>query len=142
MLTITGNAILGMSSTDTVMGLTTLLVTGTTKINTTNITSSGTQMYDGAVTLSSCSAGAGTGDIDFVSTIDGAFSLTANSTGTTTFGGLVGSSTALTALTTNAGGITHIHGGMTTTSTQIYNDAVLLDTNTTLSGSTVTTLTC
>src|SRR6185312_5230146 len=50
-LTITGNAVFGNAVADTVTGLTTLLVTGTTAINTNAITTSGTQDYDGAVTL-------------------------------------------------------------------------------------------
>ena len=63
----------------------------------------------------------------------GAFSLTANSTGTTIFGGAVGGGTALTSLTTNAGGTTAINGGaITTTGTQTFNDAVTLDADTTL----------
>jgi len=52
---------------------------------------------------------AGTNDITIAGTLNGAFSLTANSTGTTTFGGIVGGTGALSALTTNAGGTTTIN---------------------------------
>ncbi len=50
-LTITGNAVFGDNASDTVTGLTTLNVTGTSQINTSNVTSSGTQTFDGTVTL-------------------------------------------------------------------------------------------
>jgi len=42
--------------------------------------------------------------------LNGGFALQANSTGTTTFGGVVGS-TALASLTTDSGGSTVINGG-------------------------------
>src|SRR5262249_34982247 len=50
-LTITGNAVFGNDLADTLTGLTTLHVTGTAAINTNTIISSGTQDYDGAVTI-------------------------------------------------------------------------------------------
>jgi len=50
-LTITGDAVLGNSSDDTVSGLSTLAVSGTTVINTAAISSTGTQTYAGAVSL-------------------------------------------------------------------------------------------
>ncbi len=50
-LTITGNAIFGMLWGDTVTGLTTLNVTGTSAINTSTVSSSGAQTFDGTVTL-------------------------------------------------------------------------------------------
>ncbi len=69
---------------------------------------------------------AGAGDIAFGNTLNGAFSLTANSTGSTIFGGLVGNTTALTSLTTNAGGTTAINGsGITTNGTQTYGAVTL-----------------
>src|SRR5438034_10683341 len=50
-----------------------------------------------------------------------------NDSGTRAFGGVVGGTTALTSLTTNAGGTTAINGGaITTTAAQTYNDAVTL----------------
>jgi hypothetical protein len=59
--------------------------------------------------------------------------LAVNTTGTTTFGGVVGGATALTSLTTDAGGITAINGGaITTTGGQTYNDSITLGANTTL----------
>ena len=69
----------------------------------------------------------GTGPIAFNGTIDGAQSLTLNSTGTTTLAGAVGGSTPLSSLTTNAGGTTAVNGGsVTTTGNQVYGDAVTL----------------
>ncbi len=50
-LTVTGNAVFGDAAADTVTGLTTLNVTGTSQINTSNITSTGAQTYAGIVTL-------------------------------------------------------------------------------------------
>ncbi|MGJ4749091.1 hypothetical protein ACQV5M_22195, partial [Leptospira sp. SA-E8] len=50
-LVITGNVVFGNEATDTVTGLGTLSVSGTTTINTSNVTSSGTQTYTGDVTL-------------------------------------------------------------------------------------------
>jgi hypothetical protein len=67
--------------------------------------------------------------------VNGGFSLAANTTGTTTFGGVVGGTTALTSLATNAGGTTAINGGAITTTEaagQVYGDAVTLGANTTL----------
>ena len=108
---------------------------GTVAINTTAITTTGNQTYnENAATLGvSTTLNAGAGDINFAGTIDGAFSLDLNSTGTTTLGGAVGGTTALTSVTTNAGGTTAINGGaVTTTGNQAYNDAVSLGANTTL----------
>jgi hypothetical protein len=65
--------------------------------------------------------------------VNGAQTLAVNTTGTTTFGGVVGGTTALTSLTTNAGGTTAINSGMiTTTGAQTFNDAVTLGADTTL----------
>ena len=50
-LAIVGNAVFGNGTGDTVTGLTTLSVSGTTTINTNTITTSSTQGYTGAVTL-------------------------------------------------------------------------------------------
>jgi len=81
----------------------------------------------------------GSANIGFDSTLNGGFALTANSTGTTTFTGAVGGSTALASLTTNAGGTTAINGGgVTTTGTQTYNDNVTLGASTALSATTAT----
>src|SRR5262249_57026568 len=69
----------------------------------------------------------------FAKRVEGAFSLTVNTAGTGTFGGALGSTTALTSLTTDAPGSTALNGGsVTTTGAQSYNDTVTLGANTTL----------
>src|SRR6056300_1708183 len=73
------------------------------------------------------------GAIALGGTVNGAYSLTVNTTGNTTFTLAVGGTTALTTLTTNASGTTYINGGaITTSSTQTYGDAVVLGADTTL----------
>ena len=106
------------------------------------VTTTGTQTYNGALTLgvdttlSSSGAGAN-GNISF-QTVDGAQNLTVNTAGTTTFGGAVGNNQALTSLTTDAAGTTALNGGtVTTTGGQTYNDSVTLGANTTLNGTTL-----
>src|SRR5204862_293036 len=163
-LAITGQAVFGNAAADTVTGLTTLLVSGTTAINTHTVSSSGTQTYSGNVTigasagtasLSTTDSGvlfggtttlfsyltvsAGTGPITFSGAVDGGFALLANSSGTTTFGGAVGASAALASLTTDAGGTTDLNGGtVQTTGTQTYHDSVVLSADTSLTASTAT----
>jgi mucin-19 len=71
------------------------------------------------------------GSITFESTINGAQTLTLNSSATTSLRGLVGGGTALTSLTTDAGGggaeVTQINGGgVTTTGAQAYGDNVMV----------------
>src|SRR5690606_33762617 len=58
--------------------------------------------------------------------------------GTTTFGGNVGGTTALTSLTTSAGGNTVLPASVRTTGAQNYGDAVTLAANTVLAANGVT----
>lgn len=78
--------------------------------------------------------------INFGGTVDGGQALTVNAgTAATTFTGAVGAATALTSLTTDAGGTTAINGGsIRTTGAQLFNDAVTLGADTTLTGVGVT----
>jgi hypothetical protein len=100
---------------------------GTTAINAATITTTGAQTYNDAVTLgANATLAAGAGNVTLASTVNGGFSLTVNSTGTTRFGGAVGGTTRLTSLTTNAVGTTEINGNVSTTGAQSYGDAVLL----------------
>jgi hypothetical protein len=94
---------------------------------------------DTAVSLTAATVlSAGGGNITLGETVAGGFSLTLNSIGTTTLGGVVGGGTPLASITTNAGGTTHINTtGVTTTGTQTYNDAVTLGADTTLTGTTI-----
>ena len=100
------------------------------------ITSNAALTFNKSVTLTAITIlNSGSGDILFGSTVDGTFALTANSSGTTTFSGIVGGTVPLASLVTNAGGTTVINGGaITTTTTQTYNDAVSLGTDTILTG--------
>ncbi len=114
---------------------------GTTRVNTDRVNTSGNQTYEDAVELGAdttlTSSGAGT--IQFASTVDGPHSLSINTSGTTQFDAAVGGTTALTSLTTDAGGTTQVNGGaVTTTADQTYNDAVVLGATTTLSAHNVT----
>jgi mucin-19 len=104
-LAVAGNAVFGDSGADTVNGLTTLSVSGTTGINTNVLTTSGAQTYTGAVTLANSPVLTGAG-ITFSNTVNGAANLTVTDSLTTIFGGAVGGSTALSSLTTDAAGTT------------------------------------
>ena len=77
------------------------------------------------------------GAIILAGTINGGYSLTLNTTGTTTLSGEIGGSTALTTLTTNAGGTTVISVDISSSSTQTYNDAVTVNGTLDFTGSTV-----
>ncbi|MEI6105491.1 MAG: hypothetical protein WCR49_00640 [Opitutae bacterium] len=134
-LGITGNAVFGDAAADAVTGLSTLGVSGTTRINTDTVTTSGAQTYTGAVTLGADTTltSTGAGNVTFANTINGAQALTVNTAGTTFFNAAVGGTTALASVTTDAAGTVAINGGtVTTTGTQTYNDAMTLNASTTL----------
>jgi hypothetical protein len=125
-------------------GTSSLVVSGTSTLAG-NVTTSGLQTYTGAVTLAANSALTGV-DISFNSTIksNGSnYSLSVTDTGTTTFAGAIGSSTAgqkLSSLSTDGTGAVAMNAGsVTTTGTQTYTGALTLGANTSLIGSTVTT---
>ena len=70
---------------------------------TASIITTGDQIYSGAVTLSGNAALLSTGgNLTFSQTIDGGFGLSASAKGNETFGGLVGASTALLSMSTDA----------------------------------------
>ena len=135
------NLALNFSGTTTINGANFTGINNFTTGNggTTNLTggfsTTGTQTYHDAVALTGATTMTSSGDqaITFNNTVNGAQTLAVDTTGTTTFGGVVGGTTALTSLTTNAGGTTAINGGtVTTTGAQSYNNAVTLGANTTL----------
>src|SRR5204862_1698468 len=64
---------------------------------------------------------AGGGNVTFTGAVDGSQSLTVNSSNATTFSNAVGGITALTSLTTNAGGAVSL-ANVSTNSTQSYDD--------------------
>jgi parallel beta-helix repeat protein len=116
---------------------------GITTINGGAVTTSGAagQVYGDAVEIGvrSATLAAGSGPVTFDGTVNsatgGARSLTVNTSGATTFAAAVGTSRALDSLATNANGTTRISGGTITTSGsagQVYGDAVVLLTDTTL----------
>jgi hypothetical protein len=107
---------------------------GSTAINGGAVTTTAAQTYNDAVTLGAATTITGVGNT-FASTVNGAQALSIIDSGTATFGGAVGGTTALTSLTTDAGGSTAINGGaVTTTAAQTYNDAVTLGAATTITG--------
>lgn len=103
---------------------------GATAINGASVNTTGAQTYNNAVTLggpatllNSTSGGA----ITFQSTVNGPSALTVNTTGATTFAGVVGGTTDLTSLAITAGGTTAINGAsVNTTGGQTYNSPVTL----------------
>jgi hypothetical protein len=106
---------------------------GSTAINGGLVVTSGAQAYNDAATIGANTQLSAAGNITFGSALDGAFSLTAFTAATKTFGGAVGGGTALSSLTINGGGTTALNGGaVTTTGAQTYNDAATLGANTTL----------
>ncbi|QDT97380.1 cadherin domain-containing protein [Gimesia aquarii] len=109
-------------------------VTSTT-FNGGTVTTTGSQLYNNAVNFVTNSTLTSTGGstIEFSSTVDGSIDLNIDTTGNTIFNGAIGSNTALTSLTTNAGGATNINGStVNTTGNQTFNDAVILGDNTVL----------
>jgi hypothetical protein len=143
-LTITGNAVF-----DGIVGgnnelLSYLSVSGSTAINTTEIDTTGTQAYTGAVTLgnnTTLSEFPPDSGVTFGSTVNatmaGAQSLTVTGSPNTIFDGVIGGSQALSSLSVS--GPTALNTrAVTTTGTQRYGGAVTLGNNSALTGSTVT----
>ncbi|WP_353229621.1 filamentous hemagglutinin N-terminal domain-containing protein [Novosphingobium sp.] len=119
--------------------LASLTVNGPASIGTAAISTTGAQDYQGAVMLgvtTTLDSSAGNSAISFAQTLDGPGGLTAKAgTGLTTFGGGVGATTRLAALTvTGASAING--GGVVTTGAQSYQGAVTLGAATTLDSST------
>jgi filamentous hemagglutinin family protein len=100
-----------------------------------NVTTSGAQTYSGPATLVADSTLTGS-NVAFASTVDGGHALTVNAA-STVFGGAVGSTVALTSLTTDGAGTTQLGGNVTTTAAQTYNDALSLNANAVLAGTTL-----
>jgi fibronectin-binding autotransporter adhesin len=99
------------------------------------ITSNGNASLTGPITLAADSIVApNSGSVlTLAGAIDGAFALTKQGLGTLVLNGAVGGTTALTSLTTSAGGATAVGGGLVRTSgNQTYNDTVSLGAPTTL----------
>ena len=105
-------------------------ISGATLVETAgDITTSGGNIIfnDNLTLVGDVVLGSGSGTILFSNTLDGDHNLNVNSSGITTFGGIVGATKALKTITTNAGGTTNINtSAITSTGAQIYNDAVEL----------------
>lgn len=147
-LTVAGNAVFGDASGDTVTGLTTLDVSGTTLINTATVTSADAQTYSGAVIIGNDTTLTTTDDaVLFSSTVDSqigednGLAVTVGS-GDITFTDAVGATVngELGAFVTQSTGNINIDGGrVETTGVQTYNGDVIIGANTVMnSGGTVT----
>ncbi|WP_211310102.1 beta strand repeat-containing protein, partial [Aquicella lusitana] len=108
---------------------------GTTQINGGTVTTTGAagQVYGDNVTINANSIfSANTGPISFAGTLDGFatnWNLTLNTTGATTFSGMVGNGVALGTLDVSGSSI-KVNGGLIrTTGTQTYNDPVTINNN-------------
>lgn len=106
-----------------------------TVMSASHVTTTGAQIWAGPITLpviDGTFTSTTSGNITF-GQIDGAFSLAANTGGTTTFTLPVGSVTPLTTLTTGAGGTVTLNGGIIVTKgTQSFQDPVTLGADATL----------
>ncbi|HWA25942.1 MAG TPA: autotransporter-associated beta strand repeat-containing protein, partial [Lacunisphaera sp.] len=156
-LDINGDAVFGTAPSHSVTGVTTLDVSGTTKINADVITTTGTQVYTGAVTIASNNTTLTTTDsnVTFSSNINADSAGTQNrtltidaGTGTVRFDGNIGNTEALADLDVTAGSIV-IAGAMikldddTAAATAIFRGAVKLESsvsiqNTSTNGANVT----
>jgi filamentous hemagglutinin family protein len=111
---------------------------GTAAINGGSITTTGAQNYGGAVTLGADSTLTG-GSVQFSGTLDGAHALTVDSSGATTFAGVVGGSRPLTSITTDAPGTVAIDTtAITTSGPQSYGEPMTLGANASFTGTGIT----
>jgi hypothetical protein len=125
------------------ISLRSVTTTGTQTYNDAGVTLNGTytttnsafQVANAATLAGNTTVSTGSGNATFGSTVDGAFTLAVNSTGLTTFNGALGGTTALTGLSTNAGGTTSLGTGTvnTTNGAVSFGDALTLTANTTIS---------
>ncbi|MFT5526537.1 MAG: Ca2+-binding RTX toxin-like protein, partial [Pirellulaceae bacterium] len=125
----------GDAATDTITGVANLTTDagGTATINTNTVTTTGNQTYGDALTITTNVTLTGA-DVSLAA-VDGANALVVNASGTTTVGGAIGATTALTSFTTDATGTTQLSADITTVNGQTLNDAV------TMTGDTILTST-
>ena len=98
-----------------------------------DLTATGNSMtFNTPVTLVADTVLTDAGAVTFNDTVDGGFALTVNTSDETVFAAAVGGTTALTSLTTDAGGTTRLNANVTTTGVQSYGDAVLVESGLTL----------
>ena len=101
-----------------------------------NVTTLGSQTYEGNVTLLNNLTLTGS-DIIFQNALNGSQDLVINKSGITQFNGLVGNINPLNSITTNALGTTQLNTNVTTTGDQTYNDTLTLQADITLTGSNI-----
>jgi filamentous hemagglutinin family protein len=122
------NTIYVNSAINATTGSATLTLTGGTINLAANITTKGSQTYNGAVVINNASGISLTStnsSISFGSTVDSAtgnnYGLTiSNGSGTTVFGGAVGATTSIGGLTLNGTGTITLNGNVTTAGNQTY----------------------
>ncbi|MEO8063936.1 MAG: YDG domain-containing protein [Pseudomonadota bacterium] len=138
--TLTVNAGSGVTTFGGAIGAVTALTSlttdagGSTALNGGSIRTTGAQTYNDAVTLGADSTLSGVG-VQFLGTLNGARALVVNDSGATVFGGLVGGSTALTSITTDAPGTVAVNTtAVTTTAAQTYNENMTLGANVAFNG--------
>ena len=121
------------------MGTGDLNVVGAVVLNGGSVSTTGAQPYHGAVTLQKNHVmDAGASAVTFNGTVDGPYALTVNAGGVTTFNGAIGSTQALSSLSTDAntsGSVVMNAGSVVTTGAQNYGEAVLLSASATLTSS-------
>jgi hypothetical protein len=117
---------------------------GSVRVSASTVKTTGLQTYNDAVDLGAdvVFESSGQGDVTFNGAVNGAQSLTVNTTGVTTFKQTIGAVTTLTSVTTDAGGSVKFSGAapvtslsgksftgtyVKTTGAQSYNDAVVLE---------------
>src|SRR5262249_20613827 len=107
-----------------------------TSINLQSVTTTGDQIYNGAMLLTTNTVlDAGAGNINLGGTINGGFKLDVNSTATTTFGDAVGFGSPLGGLNANARGRTVFSkGGVTSSGNQAYGDPVTIGADVSFNG--------
>jgi filamentous hemagglutinin family protein len=143
-LLVTGDAVFGDATGDTVTGLTTLAINGTAAINTSIVTSSGTQEYTGAVTIGADTTLTTTdATVTFDATINSLLSV-AKSLAINAGNGDVNLMSAVGAETNGALGSLALTGNnltlhdVTTTGEQTYNGTINTNSTYTSDGSNIT----
>jgi filamentous hemagglutinin family protein len=107
---------------------------GSTAINGGSVRTSGAQTYNDPVTLGAITTLTGD-NVQFGSTLNGAYALTVNDSGTATFDGVVGGNTPLASIVVNAtGGVAMNTTAVTTSGAQTYNEAMTLGADAGFSG--------
>ena len=111
---------------------------GSTNIGANITTANGAITFNDSVSLTGNSTvDAGTATLSFNNTVDGAFTLTLNSSGNTNLNAAIGSTTPLASLTTNSGGTTYLLSNIATNNGNItFNDPVALNSSGTLNAGT------